>query len=296
MAHGNQKMSKKDAVFTFVNYALLCVFALIIIYPLYYILIASISDPNATNAGQVIWKPVRITFEGYQLIFEDSSVWSGYRNSILYTLCAVAVNMFVTIPAAFTLSRKEVPGRNFCMLVITLTMFFSGGMVPTYIVVKDLGLINSPLAVILPTAVITYYLIVTRTFFQTTIPEEIREAAFVDGAGWPLYFFKIALPLSKPILAVMLLFHTVHHWNSYFQAMIYLQDEKLYPLQLILRNILVDSEASMADDASAIVERQRQTELIKYGMVIFASLPMLVAYPFVQKYFVQGMMIGAVKG
>lgn len=290
------RMSRGDLIFTVVNYTLLIVFMLLILYPLYYILIASISDPNATNAGKVIWRPVNVTLEGYKLILANSSVWNGFKNSILYTIAAVAVNMVCTIPAAFALSRKELPGRNLFMYLITMTMFFSGGMIPTYIVVRDLNLINTPWAVILPSAVMTYYLIVCRTFFQNNIPEELREAAFVDGAGWITFFFRIVLPLSKPIIAVMLLFHTIHHWNSYFQAMIYLRDEKLYPLQLILRNILVDSEASMADDASAIVEKQRQTELIKYGMVIISSAPMLIAYPFVQKYFVQGVMIGAVKG
>lgn len=291
-----KRMSREDIIFSVINYTLLIIFMLLIIYPLYYILIASISDPNATNAGQVIWKPVRVTFEGYKLILQDKSVWTGYKNSILYTVCAVAVNMVCTIPAAFALSRKELPGRNLFMYLITFTMFFSGGMVPTYIVVDKLNLTNTPLAVILPSAVMTYYLIVCRTFFQTTIPEELREAAFIDGAGWATFFFRVVLPLSKPIIAVMLLFHVVHHWNSYFQAMIYLRDEALYPLQLILRNILVDSEASMADDASAIAEKQRQTELIKYGMVIVASVPVLAIYPFIQKYFVQGVMIGAVKG
>lgn len=291
-----KRISREDVIFNIVNYSLLIIFMLLILYPLYYILIASVSDPNATNAGLVTVWPVRVTLEGYQLILNDSRVWTGYRNSILYTVCAVAVNMVCTIPAAFALSRKELMGRSVFMFLITLTMFFSGGMIPTYLVVKSLNLINTPLAVILPSAVMTYYLIVCRTFFQTSIPEELRDAAFVDGAGWVTFFFQIVLPLSKPIIAVMLLFHTVHHWNSYFQAMIYLRDEALYPLQLILRNILVDSEASMADDASAIVEKQRQTELIKYGMVIIGSAPMLILYPFVQKYFVQGIMIGAVKG
>ncbi len=283
-------------LFSAITYLLLTFFTLLVIYPLYFMLIASFSDPNATNAGRVIWRPVNVTFEGYRMILQDSKVWNGYKNSLIYTLCAVTVNILCTIPAAFTLSRKEVPGHSLFMLIITLTMFFSGGMIPTYIVVKDLGLINSPLAVILPSAVMTYYLIISRTFFQNTIPEELREASFVDGSGWMTFFFRIVLPLSRPILAVMVLFYTVHHWNSYFQAMLYLRDENLYPLQLILRNILVDSEATMADEASAIAEKQRQTELIKYGIIMVASVPVLVLYPFVQKYFVQGMMIGAVKG
>ena len=290
------RMSKEDIIFAIVNYTFLSIFLLLVVYPLYYILIASISDPNATNQGLVIYKPVMITFEGYKLILEDSSIWIGYKNSILYTIAAVAVNMVCTVPAAFSLSRKELPGRNLFMYMVTLTMFFSGGMIPTYIVVRKLNMINSPLAIILPMAVMAYYLIICRTFFQNTIPEELREASFIDGASYFTFFFRIVLPLSKPIIAVMVLFYMVHHWNSYFQAMIYLRDESLYPLQLILRNILVDSEASMADDASAIAEKQRLTELIKYGVVIIASAPMLIAYPFAQKYFVQGVMIGAVKG
>lgn len=291
-----KRIAKEDIVFSIVNYAILTLFLLIILYPLYYMFIASFSDPNATNQGLVIWKPVNITFEGYQRILEDELIWSGYRNALFYTLAGTAVNLFCTIPAAFALSRKELPGRNALMYMITFTMFFSGGMIPTYIVVQKLKLLNTPLSLILPTAVVAYYLIIARTFFQNTIPEELLEVSFIDGADYFTYFFKIVLPLSKPILAVMILFHVVNHWNSYFQAMLYIRDEALYPLQLVLRNILVESEAAMAEDAFAIAEKQRITELVKYGVVMVASIPVMIVYPFVQKYFVQGVMIGAVKG
>lgn len=294
-----KSMNKRSGEISFdiFNYTVITIFMLVVFYPLYHICIASFSDPSAVNQGLVVFKPVDITLEGYGKILSDSSIWNGYKNSIFYTVTGTMINLILTIPAAFVLSRKELAGRNIFMYLITFTMFFSGGMIPTYFVVKNLGMINTVWAMLLPGGIVTYNLIVAKSFFQSTIPEELIEAAFIDGSSYFRFFFGIALPLSKPILAVMVLFYAVGHWNAFFSALIYITKEELFPLQLILRNILVESEAAaMTDDIAAIAERQRMVELIKYGVVIVSSVPVLILYPFIQKYFVQGVMIGSIKG
>ncbi len=288
---------REDLSFTIFNYSVLSIFLVLILYPIYYMFIASISDPNAANQGLVIYKPVGITIAGYKKILSNDNIWIGYRNSLFYATVGTCINLLFMIPAAYALSRKELPGRNLFMYMITFTMFFSGGMVPTYFVVKNLKMLDTPWALLLPGAIVAYYLIIARSFFQSTIPEELLEASFIDGASYFTFFFKVVLPLSKPIIAVMVLFHAVGHWNAYFQALLYITKEKLYPLQLVLRAILVESEAAaMTDDVTAMAEKQKLVDLIKYGVVIVASVPVMILYPFVQKYFVQGVMIGAVKG
>lgn len=288
---------RDDLSFTIFNYSFLTFFLLLVAYPIYYMFIASFSDPNAVNQGLVVLKPVGITLAGYKKILGTADIWTGYRNSLFYTAAGTIINLFATIPAAYALSRKELPGRSLFMYLITFTMFFSGGMVPTYFVVKNLHLLDTPWALLLPGAVVTYYLIIARSFFQSTIPEELMEASFIDGSSYFTFFFKVVLPLSKPIIAVMILFHAVGYWNAYFAALLYITKEKLYPLQLVLRNILVESEAAaMTDDIAGMVEKQKLVDLIKFGVVIVASVPVMILYPFIQKYFVQGVMIGAVKG
>lgn len=292
------KRTRDDLIFDLINIGILFIALILIIYPLYFIVIASISDPNSLYQGLVKLLPKDITFEGYKRIFNTDTIWTGYRNSLIYMLLGTTINVCLTVAAAYALSRKDLVGRNTIMLFITFTMFFGGGLIPTYLVVKKVLQLNNIWNMIIPNAVGVWNLIVARTFFQSTIPDELLEAAVIDGASNFNFFFKIVLPLSKPLLAIMVLFYGVNHWNAFFEALIYLKSEKLYPLQLVLRGILIQNEVSvdMMSDVSAIAEQQRIADLIKYGVIIIASLPLLILYPFLQKYFVKGMMIGAVKG
>lgn len=292
------RRSKEDKIFDLINIFLVAIMVILVVYPLYFIVIASISNPNMIYEGKVWLLPKDITFEGYQRIFSDSKIWLGYKNSIIYTFVGTLVNVSCTLMAAYALSRRDLYGRNLIMFLFLFTMFFSGGLIPTYLVVKNLGLLNTMWALILPKAVAVWNVIVARTFFQTSIPNELLEAAKIDGCSDAKFFWKIVLPLSKPIVAVMVLFYAVGHWNSYFDALIYLNNEDLYPLQLILRNILIQNEAStqMMSDIDSLAAKQRVSELIKYGVIIVASIPLLVLYPFVQKYFVKGVMVGGIKG
>ncbi|QIZ10841.1 carbohydrate ABC transporter permease [Priestia megaterium] len=292
------RKSKEDKVFDIINFFLVAIILLLVVYPLYFIVIASISDPNMIYEGKVWLLPKELTLEGYQRIFGDSKIWLGYKNSIIYTVVGTIVNVSFTLMAAYALSRKDLYGRNVIMFLFLMTMFFSGGLIPTYLVVKNLGLLNTMWALILPKAVAVWNVIVAKTFFESSIPNELLEAARIDGCSDVKFFWKIVLPLSKPIVAVMVLFYAVGHWNSYFDALIYLNNENLYPLQLILRNILIQNQAStmMISDLDSLAAKQRVSELIKYGVIIVATIPLLIVYPFVQKYFVKGVMIGGIKG
>lgn len=292
------RRSKEDKVFDIINVFLVAIMLILVIYPLYFIVIASFSDPNMIYEGKVWFIPKELTLEGYERIFRDSKIWLGYKNSIIYTLVGTAVNVSFTLMAAYALSRKDLYGRNVIMFLFLMTMFFSGGLIPTYLVVKNLGLLNTMWALILPKAVAVWNVIVAKTFFESSIPSELLESARIDGCSDAKFFWKIVLPLSKPIVAVMVLFYAVGHWNSYFDALIYLNNENLYPLQLILRNILIQNQAStmMIGDLDSLAAKQRVSELIKYGVIIVASIPLLIVYPFVQKYFVKGVMIGGIKG
>ena len=299
MKHATAKirLSRADQVFDAVNYVILTLCLLVVAYPLYFIVIASVSDPTAVYAGRVVLWPASFTLEGYRRILDYASFFTGYRNTILYTLVGTAVNVAITIPGAYALSRKDLVGRNFLMMGITFTMIFSGGLIPTYLLVIQLNLYNTMWALILPAAVSSWNFIVARTFFQQTIPDELLEAATLDGAGNTQFFLRIVLPLSKSIIAVMVLFYAVNHWNSYFNALIYLKSAEKYPLQLVLRNILFENSlGDMVEDASTLALQQRLGDLIKYGIIIVSSLPLLILYPFLQRYFIQGVMIGAVKG
>lgn len=291
------RASRGDRVFDILNYIILTVCLLIVAYPLYFIVIASISDPIDVYAGKVFLWPVKFTTEGYERILSYSSFFTGYRNTLLYTLVGTAINVAITIPGAYALSRKDLVGRNVLMMGITFTMIFSGGLIPTYLLVNSLGLYNTMWALILPVAVSSWNLIVARTFFQQSIPDELLEAAKLDGATNTQFFVRIVLPLSKSIIAVMILFYAVNHWNSYFNALIYMKSADKYPLQLVLRNILFENSlGDMVEDASTLALQQRLGDLIKYGIIIASSLPLLILYPFLQRYFIQGVMIGAVKG
>lgn len=291
------RRSRADKAFDIINYILLTLAFLIVAYPLYFVIIASISDPIAIYEGKVILLPVRPTLEGYERIFSYSSLFTGYKNTLIYTTVGTTINVILTITAAYALSRKELVGRNAIMMGVMITMIFSGGQIPNYLLVRNLGIYNTLWALILPGAVSSYNLIVARTFFQQNIPDELREAAELDGCTDAGFFFRVVLPLSGSIIAVMVLFYAVGHWNSYYNALIYLSSQAKYPLQLVLRNILiVNTMDDMVNDVATQAAQQRMGDLIKYGMIIVSSLPLMILYPFLQRYFVQGVMIGAIKG
>lgn len=293
-----RRQTRGDKAIGLINHALLLIIALVVMYPIYFSLIASFSNPQAVYQGRVILWPADITFNGYWKIFQDASIWRGYANSILYTVVGTALNLIFTIPLAFALSRRELPGAGIYMKLATFTMYFYGGIIPLYFVVRGLNLLDGMWALVLPTLIATYNLIIARSFFLGGIPEELKEAAFLDGCGYVRFFASIVLPLSHSLIAVMALFYGARHWNGYFEALIYLQTKSGFPLQLILRNILIDSQAalSMTEDATTVADKQQLVDLLKYGCVIVSSVPMLVAYPFVQQHFVKGVMLGAVKG
>lgn len=294
--------TRGDKIFLFLVYIYLMIALVITIYPLIYIISASISDPIYVNSGEMILLPRGITFEGYELIFGNQDIWLGYRNTIFYTIAGTAVNLIVTIPAAYALSRPEFYGKKLFTTFLIITMFISGGMIPSFILVNNLGLMNTVWAIILPSATSVFNIIITRTFFQSNIPREMEEAAIIDGCNDFVMFIKIILPLSLPIVAVMALFFGVGHWNSWFSALIYLSDRSMWPLQMFLREILVQQNMfSMPDimdgDAAILAHRRQQiAQVIQYGVMIISTLPIILVYPFLQKYFVKGVMIGSLKG
>jgi len=290
--------SRGDKIFTVVNYVILSLFLVTILYPLIYILSASISDSQAVISGEVWLWPVRPTWDGYEAVFKHKLIWSGFRNSLFYTAFGTLINVVMTVLAAYPLSRKDFYGKNVFMFLFVFTMMFSGGLIPTYLVVKELGLLNTVWSMLLPGALGIWNMIITRTYFQTTIPDELLEASQLDGCTDFQFVWKIVLPLSGPIIAVITLFYAVGHWNSYFSALIYLKNQNLYPLQLVLRDILVQNEVdlNMLMDVQEQAKREGLRELLKYSLIVVASVPLLIVYPFVQKYFVKGIMIGSLKG
>lgn len=296
----NKKSIKSsERRFDILNYVMLSIVFVIIVYPLYYILVASVSNPYDVFAGKTFLLPSGFTLEGYIRVFSEKMIVRGYLNSILYTFLGTVISVSLVLITAYPLSKKNLPGRKGIMLLYVITMYLSGGLIPTYLVVSRLGMINSLWALILPGGVAVYNVIVTRTFFQTSIPESLYDAAAIDGCGNLQTFFKIVIPLSKPIIAVMVIFTVVAYWNDWFTALIYLPSGEKAPLQLVLRNILIESQASanmMSGMSGGYAEANKITELIKFASIVVASVPMLIIYPFVQKYFGKGMMLGAVKG
>ena len=291
------KIKISDRIFDISLLAVSLFIILIIAYPLYFIIIASISDAVKVLNGEVLAIPKGIHFTAYNAVFSNQSIWNGYKNSILYTSVGTVVNVILTLLAAYPLSRKDLPGRIFFMMAILFTMYFNGGLIPTYLLVRSLGIYNTMWALILPGAVSTYNLIVMRTYFETNIPNELLESAFIDGSSEIKTFLRIVIPLSGPIIAVISLFYAVGHWNAFFNALIYLRNNKLYPLQLVLREILMQSQSeSYGIDDMDLISRIRMVESMKYALIIIASLPVLVVYPFVQRFFVKGIMVGAIKG
>jgi putative aldouronate transport system permease protein len=287
-----------DKWFDGVNIALLAIVSLIVLYPLVFVLSASVSNPAFVLNGDMWLLPKDITWKGYSKVLENKELLNSYGNTIFYTAAGTAINLVMTVMAAYPLSRRDFAGRNLIMGLMVFTMFFSGGLIPSYMLVKQLGMLNTFWALIIPSAVSIWNIIIMRTFFQSSVPNEIQEAAAIDGCSDWRILWRIVLPLSMPILAVMVLFYSVGHWNAYFNALIYLTDRAAYPLQLILREILIQGQmeemVSIGDSSHA--QTIMDEELVKYAVVVIANLPILVLYPLLQKYFVKGVMIGAIKG
>lgn len=291
------KDSAGDRIFLIGIYVVLCVILIAVCYPLIYVLSSSISSPAAVTSGRVWLWPVDISFKGFKALLNTPQVMTGYGNSIFYTAFGTAISVALTIMIAYPLSRKSFFGRNLLMIMITFTLIFSGGLIPTYMVVKELGLIDSRLALLIPNAIWVWQVIIARSFFQSSIPDELFEASEIDGCSDIRFLRSIVIPLSMPIIAVLVLMYAVGQWNAYFDALIYLKSADLFPLQLILRSIIIqNNSAGGMMDAMKMVERQQLAELLKYSLIVIATLPVLIIYPFVQRYFVQGMMVGSVKG
>jgi putative aldouronate transport system permease protein len=297
-----KNMSISDIIFDFFVYTLCILIFIIIAYPIYFIIIASVSDSTLVATGQVTLYPKGFSLYGFSEIFKDARIWNGYKNTILYTVLGTFVNLLFTLPAAYVLSRQEFRARRYIMIIFVVTMFFNGGLIPTYLLMKSVKLIDSIWVFIIPFCVNIYNLIITRSFFENSIPKELYESAALDGCSHFQYFGKIVLPLSKPIISVIALYYLVGHWNDFFTALIYVRRDALKPLQIILRDILlanqVFSQGAGTGGAAAggTGYAQKFADQVKYGVIIVSTLPILMFYPFIQKYFEKGVMIGAVKG
>ena len=295
---GRIKHSKSDIIYYSVAYTIVTVMMLLVLYPLIYIVSASFSSASAVNAGKVFLFPVNFSVQSYKAILQYKNVYIGYRNTIFYTVAGTIINIAITMVCAYPLSRKNLMGRGFFTYIFAFTMIFSGGMIPNYLLVKNLGLINTIWAMLLPNALSVYNMVVTRTFLQNNIPDELLEAAKIDGCSDTQFFFRIILPLSKTIIAVIALFYGVGHWNAFFNAFLYLSNKNLYPLQIFLRQILIQNQidSEMILDEDMAMQMQGLHQLLKYSMIVVSTAPLLSAYPLVQKHFVKGVMIGSLKG
>ena len=291
------KMSKGDRIFTIINAVIMILVCIVVLYPLYYVLLASVTDPVVVNSGKLLLYPEAWYTEGYVTTLEYGPLWTAYKNTIVYTVVGTVVSLICTIPAGYALSRMDLVGRKPIMFLFTFTMFFSGGMIPLYLTIQQLHIYNTIWAMVLPVAVSAYNLIVCRSFFDTSVPIELLEAAKIDGCSDFGFFFKIAIPLSKTIIAVMTLFYATAMWNQFFNALMYLQDYGKMPLQVVLRDLVLMNQANqMGSSGAEMVTRQKLAEQLKYCIVVVAAFPLLCIYPFLQKYFAKGVTIGAVKG
>ena len=290
--------SASDRLFTVINTTFLSVVLIAVLYPLVYVVSSSFSSSYAVVAGRVWLLPVQPSLAGYRAVFQHKLVWSGYANSAFYMAFGTVINVVLTIMAAYPLSRKDFLGRNVVTALFTFTILFNGGLIPTYLLVRSLGMLDTRMAMLIPNAIVVFNVIVARTYFQSTIPDELLEASQLDGCGDYRFVTSVVIPLSGPIVAVIALWYAVGHWNSYFWALIFLKSARLYPLQIILRNILIMNQVSadMLMDVDLTDAMQGMVELLKYSLIVVASLPVLALYPFVQKYFVKGIMIGSIKG
>lgn len=285
-----------DQLFDVFNHAILIFLTLSILYPLYFIVIASFSDPVAINNGRVFFKPVGFNTLGYQRIFENTKIWVSYGNTIFYTVAGTIINVSLTLMLAYPLSRARFFARGLIFVLVMFTMYFQGGLIPTFLWINKLGFYNTRSVMLLLPAINVFNLIITMNFIRTNIPEELYEAASIDGYSHINYFLRIVIPLSQTIIVVLILYYGVSHWNEFMNGLIYLRDEKLYPLQLVLRSILLQAQATGLGDVDSIIEQQKAAELIKYGTIIVSTLPVLAVYPFLQKHFTKFVMAGSVKG
>lgn len=289
------KESFGSKAFDGVNIVLLLLLALATLYPLYYVLVISISDANAVMRGVVRYWPVGVNMDTYKIIMRDPNIITAYVNTLLYVSVGTCINLLFTMLCAYPLSKKDFYGRNAFMVMIVITMFFSGGLIPNYLVVQHLGMINTLWAIVLPTAINAWFMIIMRTFFMN-IPQELFEAAHMDGAGMARTFVRIVIPLSVPSIMTIGMFYAVAHWNSFFPALIYLNEKAKYPLQIILRNIVIGGELTSVNASMAEADTFVAVQNVKYAVIIIVIAPILLIYPFVQKYFIQGIMVGSLKG
>lgn len=288
----------EDRILYFVVYTVILLFLLVILYPVIFIVSASFSEGSEVQLGHVYLWPVKPTLEGYRAVFSHRNIMTGYRNTILYTLGGTLINVVVTILCAYPLSRRDMPLRGFFVFLFVFTMFFGGGLIPTYLLVNSLGLVNTFWALLIPGAMSVYNMIITRTFFQNGVPHELLEASQIDGCSDARYFFSILLPLSQAVISVISLYYAVAHWNSYFSALIYIRDKQLQPLQLILRSILLSTRVSLNEfeDPDLLEGKIGLEFLVKFALIVVSSAPIMCLYPFVQKFFAKGVMLGSVKG
>lgn len=295
-----RKWVNSDSLFDAVNLLIMLILLVVFVWPLWFVVIASVSDPGEVWQGHVILFPRGITLDAYEEVVQYKTIWTGYLNTLLYTLLGTAINMALTVCGAYPLSRKDFPPRKILIFILMVTMYFSGGLIPTYLVVNRLGLIDTVWAMVIPNAISVFNIIITRTYFMNSIPEELREAAQLDGAGNMQYLFRVVLPLSKPILAVIGLFYAVGHWNDFYSALIYINSQQLLPLQSVLRKLLLTTQMTLQISSSMspdeIMRKTQLAQTLKYSSIIVSTVPVLCLYPLVQKHFVKGIMIGSVKG
>lgn len=287
-----------NRVFDIVNVILLCIALVIVAYPLYFVIIASFSDPFLVLRGEVLLYPKGFNFNAYVKVFQNKQIWTGYLNSILYTVTGTCLNVFLTMMIAYPLSRPYFCCKKLFTTILIITMYFAGGMIPTYIQILNMGLRNTFWVMIVLNAVTAYNVIIARTFLESNIPAELEEAAAIDGCSQGRFFFQFVLPLSKAVMAVLVLYYAISHWNDYMRGLLYLDEPNRYPLQLIIRSILIETQMAAADltDVETMDEMIKLAESIKYTVIIISTLPMLIIYPFIQKHFVKGVLIGSVKG
>lgn len=290
---------RQDKAFTMICMVILTLFFVTTLYPIIYVLSASFSSGKAVGSGKVVLWPVDLSLEGYASVFKNQNILTAYGNTILYTAVGAFINIVMAMAAAYPLARRDLPGRNWMMFVFTFTMYFGGGLIPSYMLVRELGLIDSIWALVLPGAVPVYSMILARTFIQSSIPEELLDAARIDGCDDRRFFFRIVLPLSKAILAVLAIYSIVAHWNSYFSAMLYINTQSKMPLQIVLKQILVSNVVTsnmLIEDPELYEAKMELASVLKFALIVVSTGPILIIYPFLQKYFVQGIMIGSLKG
>ena len=297
MIKAKSRTTKGDRIFDVCIIVFLGIICILVLYPLYYVLVASFTDPNIVNTGKMLLYPEELYLDGYKEIFKYRDIWSGYWNTIQYTVVGTIIAVAITVPAAYALSRRDMMGRKTIMFLFTFTMFFQGGIIPLFLLINNLKIYDSIWAIVLPTAVSVWNLIICRTFFESSIPKEILEAAKIDGCTELGIFFKIVLPVSMTIIAVMILFYATGLWNSFMNPLMFLRSGDKMPLQVVLRNLVLSNQAAaMSADALDAAMRQKMADQMKYGIIVVSAVPLLCVYPFLQKYFVKGVMVGAVKG